>query len=131
MKTYRATVVRSLAFVAATALLAAAAATPTGAAIGQRDEITFRRAVALPGVVLPAGPYIFEVANPDSSLTVVRVAHRDTHKVYFAAFTMSVQRPASLPASQVVTLGEAPAGNAVPITAWYPRESRSGHRFAW
>lgn len=130
MKTYRATIVRNLTFAAA-ALLAVAAAAPTGAAVGQRDHVTFSGAVALPGAVLPAGAYIFEVANPDSSRTVVRVTHRDTRRVHFARFTMRVSRPASLPDDQVVTLGEAPAGEAVPITAWYPSGQPSGHRFVW
>jgi hypothetical protein len=87
--------------------------------------------VALPGAVLPAGAYIFEVANPDSSQTVVRVSHRDTRRVYFAGFTMRVARPGSLPADQVVTVGEARSGEAMPITAWYPRGRLSGHRFVW
>ena len=34
---------------------------------------TFANAVRLPGVTLPAGTYIFEIANPHSDGTVVRV----------------------------------------------------------
>lgn len=131
MKTCTATVIRNLMLTTAAVLMALAATTPSGAAVGPRDQITFSRPVALPGVVLPAGSYTFEVLNPDSSRTVVRVAHRDTHQAYFSGFTMTAVRPANLPADRVVTVGEAPAGAAVPITAWYPIGRLAGHRFVW
>ena len=123
--------IRTLMMTTAAALLALAAATPSGAAMGPRDHITFNRAVALPGVVLPAGPYTFEVMNPDSSSTVVRVAHRDTHQVFFSGLTMTAVRPANLAAGRLVTVGEAAAGAAIPITAWYPTGRLAGHRFVW
>jgi hypothetical protein len=115
----------------AAALLALAATTPSGAALGPQDQIRFNRPVALPGVVLPAGSYTFTVMNPDSSRTVVQVANRDTHAVYFSGFTLMAVRPTSLPVDRRVTLGEAPAGAAIPITAWYPTGRSLGHQFAW
>ena len=131
MRTCTATVIRNLMLTTAAVLLALTAVIPSGAAIGPRDQITFNRPVALPGVVLPAGSYTFEVMNPDSSSTVVRVSDRDTHQVYFSGLTMVAVRPASLPADRVVTVGEAPAGAATPITAWYPTGRVAGHRFVW
>ena len=131
MRICTATLVRSLMLTAAAVLMALAAVTPSGAAIGPRDQITFSRPVALPGVVLPAGSYTFEVMNPDSSSTVVRVAHRDTHQVFFSGLTMMAVRPANLAAGRLVTVGEAVAGAAIPITAWYPTGRLAGHRFVW
>jgi hypothetical protein len=131
MRTCTATVIRNVMLTTAAVLMALAATTPSGAALGPRDQITFSRPIALPGVVLPAGSYTFEVVNPDSSSAVVRVAHRDTHQVYFSGFTMAAVRPANLPADRVVTVGEAPAGGAIPITAWYPTGRVAGHRFVW
>ena len=131
MRTCTATVVRNLMLTTAALLLALVAATPSGAAIGPRDQITFGQPVSLPGVVLPAGAYTFEVMNPGSSSTVVRVAHRDTHQVYYAGLTMTAARPANLPSDRVVTVGEAADGAAIPITAWYPKGRLSGHRFVW
>ena len=131
MRTYTVTC-RNLMLTAGAALLALTAAAPSGAAIGPRDVLTFSRAVALPGVVIPAGAYAFEVANPDSSSAVVRVTRRDTRHVHFAGFTMRVTRPASLPLEQsAVSFGEAPAGEPVPITAWYPAGRIAGYRFDW
>lgn len=125
------TLTRNLVFTAAIALLALASATPSRAALGPGDRITFSGAVALPGVVLPAGSYTFEVANPWSSHTVVRVASRDTGRVHFLGFTRMVPRPADLPADQLISLGEAPRGEAVPIEVWYPGGRSQGHRFIY
>lgn len=122
---------RHLVFTAAIALLALAAATPSRAALGLADRITFSGPVALPGVVLPAGSYTFEIANPDSSLRVVRVTRRDTGRVYFAGFTRMIPRPVDLPADQLISLGEGPRGAAVPIDVWYPSGLSQGNRFIY
>ena len=125
------TLTRHLVFTAAIALLALAAATPSRAALGLGDRITFSGPVALPGVVLPAGSYTFEIANPETSLRVVRVTRRDTGRVYFSGFTRMIPRPVNLPADQVITLGEARRGEPVPINAWYPTGESQGHQFVW
>ena len=122
---------RRLVFTAAIALLALAAATPTRAALWGGDKITFSGPVSLPGVVLPAGSYTFEIANPDSSLRVVRVTRRDSGQVYFAGFTRMIPRPVDLPAGQLIGLGEGPRGAAVPIDVWYPSGQLQGHRFIY
>ena len=124
------TLTRYMVFTAAIALMALAAATPTRAALGG-DRITFSGPVALPGVVLPAGSYTFEIANPDSSLRVVRVTRRDTGRVYFAGFTRMIPRPVDLPADQLISLGEGPRGAAVPIDVWYPSGLSQGNRFIY
>ena len=125
------TLTRQLVFTAAIALLAFAAATPTRAALGLGDRITFSGPVALPGVVLPAGAYTFEIANPESSLRVVRVTRRDTGLVYFAGFTRMIPRPVDRPADQLIGLGEGPRGAAAPIDVWYPSGGSQGHRFIY
>ena len=125
------TLTRRLVFTAAIAVLALAAAAPSRAALGRWDSLTFNGPVALPGVVLPAGAYTFEVANPDNSLTVVRVSNRATGRVYFAGFTEQISRPAGLRADQRVSFGEGPRGAAVPIDVWYPSGQLQGHRFIY
>ena len=125
------TLTRNLVFAAAIALMAFSAATPTRAALGPADKITFGAPVALPGVVLPAGAYTFEIANPDSSLRVVRVTRRDTGRVYFAGFTRMVPRPVDLPGDRIISLGEPSRGVAVPITVWYPSGHSQGNQFIY
>lgn len=131
MKRIAANLSRKLAVAAAAALFALTAASPSGAALGRWDRLSFSGPVALPGVVLPRGSYTFEIANPDSSQTVVRVSHRETRRVYFAGFTSRVARPRGLGTDELVVFGEAPAGGAPPITVWYPSGRSDGHRFIY
>ena len=41
--------------------------------VGHTNYLTFSGAVALPGMVLPAGTYTFSIANPNTSANAVRV----------------------------------------------------------
>src|SRR5689334_17713043 len=53
---------------------------------------TFSRSVQIPGAALPAGTYLFELADPNHSLDVVRVLSKDRKRVYLTAFTRPVER---------------------------------------
>ena len=94
------------------------------------NYLTFSGPVALPGVTLTAGVYVFERFDPTSPDIVV-VRNRDRSRVYFLGFTDRADRPAGLRDRQTVTLGEARPGLAAPITAWYPLGETHGHRFVY
>lgn len=100
-----------------------------GSPLRTMNHLTFDRAVALPGVTLPAGSYTFERLEPGSD--VVRVTDRAGRRIYFTGFTVRVLRPPSMPDTVTVVLGEAPRGSAVPIRAWYPRGIEDGHEFIY
>jgi hypothetical protein len=105
----------------------------TGGALGTASDtnyLTFSRAVALPGVELQAGTYIFERAS-STDLTLVRVLSADRNKVFLTAFTNTVDRPDNLPSDQIVSLGESPRGVAPPIRIWYPIYNSVGHQFIY
>ena len=65
------------------------AATFTSAAMTPRRTtyFTFNSPVRLTGVLLPAGTYVFEIANPDTASNVVHVLDRKRSKVYASALT--------------------------------------------
>ena len=92
--------------------------------------LTFNRSVAIPGVTLAAGTYIFERAELDKP-NIVRVWNRDRTHVYLTAFTRPTARPAGLRNDSLVILGEAPRGEAPPIKAWFPFGSPVGHEFIY
>ena len=114
--------------------LVVAAAASTGAWVGNAEKttyLTFNQSVALPGAQLAPGTYIFELASPMTSAGVVRVSSRDRSKVYLMAFTRTIDRPAGLPDNHLVSLGEAPRGEAPPIRAWFPEGTNQGHEFIY
>lgn len=122
-------------FISKSAAVAAigAAAILIGGALHARANVsnatylTFSRAVALPGVTLPAGTYIFERAS-DITPDVVHVLSRDRKKVYLLAFTDPIARPDNL-GNRVVLLSETATGATPQLRAWFPIGETTGHQF--
>ena len=114
------------------ALMVTSSAPLAGAtADAKTTYLTFSAPVSLPGVALGAGTYIFEIANPDTSANVVRVLSSDRRISYFQGFTHAIERPRNLDRKASVSLGEAAAGVAPPITAWWPENESTGRQFVY
>ena len=113
------------------ALVGLVAAAPGDASVDTERtiQLTFSKPISLPGVTLGAGTYIFERAAPQSAIEVVRVSSRDRRFVYFMGFTQLVEKPRGN--ASPIAFGEAPAGAAVPVRAWYPDGTSTGHRFLY
>jgi hypothetical protein len=116
----------------ATLTLGVAATAPVYGRANDRhtSQLTFGRAVALPGVMLHPGTYVFErmfAGAPD----VVIVRSVDGRKVYFMASTQPRVRPAGFRPDEVVMFGEARRGAPRPIAAWYPRGAELGFGFVY
>jgi hypothetical protein len=113
------------------ALVGLVAAAPGGASVdtNRTTQLTFSKPFSLPGVTLAAGTYIFERAAPQSAIEVVRVSSQDRRFVYFMGFTQLVEKPRGV--ASPVTFGEAPSGSAIPVRAWYPTGTNTGHRFLY
>jgi hypothetical protein len=93
--------------------------------------LTFSGPVGLPGVSLPAGTYIFELANPSTSSDVIVVRDQNRAWVYFLGFTKKVDRPAGLQNGHQVIFEETGAGRVPRISAWYPEGESTGHQFMY
>ena len=92
---------------------------------------TFSKAVQIPGVALPAGSYVFEVVNPESGGSVVRVASRDRSRIYLTQVTVPVVRPRSRDMQTRLVLGESPAGQPPQVTSWFPDGETLGRAFIY
>jgi len=93
------------------------------------NYVTFSAPVALPGVTLAAGTYVFR-SPTELDKNVVQVMNRTQTVSYFMGFTTPVDRPLGQP-DRMVTLGEAAPGQATPIKAWFPLGQRDGHAFKY
>src|SRR5688500_13962571 len=115
------------------ALLVVLASSAVGAFIDTRRTtiFTFSGSVQLPGVVLPAGTYIFEVANHQTEGDLVRVLSRDRSTVYLMAFTRFTYRPLSNDLKPTITLGESSGRTPPPVSAWYPDNDTRGREFLY
>ena len=96
----------------------------------QLTYFTFSAPVEIPGVALPAGTYMFKLADADASRKVVRVLSKDGSKVYATFFTIPEERltPTDKP---MVTFGETPAGTPEAIKAWFYPGDTLGHEFVY
>ena len=94
------------------------------------NTLKFTRPVALPGVVLPAGTYSFDVASP-TALDVVVVREANRGKVFYMGFTRTISRPRNMSTAIPVAFGEASANEAPPIAAWYEIGDTTGHEFIY
>jgi hypothetical protein len=92
---------------------------------------TFSRAVQLPGALLPAGSYTFELADPHHAFDIVHVMSRDRERVRLTAFTRIIERPASEELLAAVVFGESSASTPPQINAWYPQDERVGRQFIY
>ena len=118
-------------FGAAILAVAGTSSLQAGSSWEHTNYLTFNRPVALPGVELAAGTYIFELAMPSSERHLVRVLSRDRHQVYLTAFTNIVPRPRDLNPTHVITLGEASKNGPPSIKVWYPKGDGDGREFIY
>ncbi len=119
---------KSLCCAAAIALLAASGAHADE--WNKRTFLTFSAPVQIPGATLPAGTYLFQLADPDSSRHVVMVASKDGTQVYGLFLTISNDR-LETPSENVVMFGEAPAGAPPALQAWWYPGNRIGEEFVY
>jgi hypothetical protein len=110
--------------------LATTASIHAGVTENRTTFLTFNRPVALPGVSLGSGTYIFEMADPIGANGAVRVLSRDRRIVYLTAFTDEVSRPHDMPRGQHVSFGEAAPDRPVPIYIWWSDDS-VGRKFIY
>jgi hypothetical protein len=98
--------------------------------LDKRTLFTFSGPVTLPGVTLPAGQYLFRLADPNSSAKVVQVLNAEGTTPFGLFFTIPAERlePASTPE---VRFMETASGTPAAIkTWWYPGE-RLGYEFVF
>jgi len=116
-------------------LLGVTMAPSTGAAAmpsyNRTMHLTFNRPVALPGVALGSGTYIFELADPMNAWNVVHVLSNDRSRVYYTGFTRVVDRPEGLRSNQAISFFEAAPNKAQPIRVWWPQDDSTGREFIY
>src|SRR5579872_339156 len=96
----------------------------------KRTFLTFSAPVQIPGATLPAGTYLFQLADPDNAQHVVMVASKDGTKIYGMFLTIPDYR-VDTPAQNVVLFGESPAGAPRAVQAWWYPGNQSGEEFVY
>lgn len=96
----------------------------------KRTFFTFSGPIALPGMTLPAGRYIFRIVDTTSSRKVIQVMSDDGKKPFVMANTIPDQRR-DAPKDATVAFYETPRGTPAAVkTWWYPGET-IGYQFIY
>jgi hypothetical protein len=92
-------------------------------------KLTFSKPVEIPGQVLPAGTYLFKLADRNDQ-NLVRVFSSDGTRPYATPQTVSAERmdPAE---DALITLAEQSNGRPEALVRWFYPGSTSGHQFVY
>jgi hypothetical protein len=112
--------------VAAVLAAAVASAQPSD----RRTFFTFSRPITLPGVTLPAGKYMFRLADDETSRKVIQIVSSDGTKPYAMLLTIPEERRDPAKDAQVSFLETASRTPSAVKAWWYPGE-RTGYEFIY
>ncbi len=107
------------------------AALPAGAdQWNKKTTVTFARPVELPGIVLPAGTYVFKLADSNSNRRIVQVFNADESQIFTTILAIPNYR--LTPTDKVVMPfdGRAP-GNPEALHAWFHPGDNFGQEFVY
>src|SRR5213080_4742414 len=114
------------------ALAVAACAAPSARADESNKQtfLTFSGPVQVPGAMLPAGTYMFKLADLQGNRHVVQIFDKEGTKLYTSILAIPDQRlePADKP---VVMFTETPAGTPAAIKAWFYPGDTIGDEFVY
>lgn len=125
-------------FTTAAAAICAAVTLSAGAAGAQGvlpDRMTFvtiDAPVSLPGVVLPAGEYMFRLADTQANRNVVQIFDKERTRIFATLIAVSADRPKSeISDEAVITFRETPSDHPPALRYWYYAGERSGQEFVY
>jgi hypothetical protein len=118
------------------AICCAAALTAVMAPGARADEwnkktiLTFSGPVQIPGATLPAGSYVFKLADIPGNRHVVQVFDKDEKKIYTTMLAVPNQRmePSDKP---IVLFSERASGSPQAVKVWYYPGDRIGNEFVY
>jgi hypothetical protein len=96
----------------------------------QKTIFTFSGPVEIPGKVLPAGTYVFKLADVTSDRNVVQVFNKRGDKLYGTFLTVPDYR-LKLTGKTVITFDERAAGSPEAVKAWFYPGDYYGHQFVY
>jgi hypothetical protein len=96
----------------------------------QKTVVTFSGAVEVPGQVLPAGTYVFKLANSSSNRNIVQIFNKEEDHVFGTFLAIPDYR---LRASEktIIRFAERPAGSPEAIKGWFYPGKLYGHEFVY
>ena len=95
----------------------------------QSTKLTFSKPIEIPGQFLPAGTYLFKVADWNDP-NLVRIFSADGSRLYATLLAISTERPEPA-GNTVVTLAQPPNGRPDALLKWFYPGSTTGRQFVY
>ena len=96
----------------------------------QSTTITFSEPIQIPGQVLPAGTYLFKLANSNSDRNIVQVFNADRTVLYATLQAIVTERQDSTN-DTAVTLAEPESGGPNVLVKWFYPGRETGNEFLY
>ena len=96
----------------------------------KRTYFTFSQPVALPGVTLPAGTYMFRLADDTTTRKVIQIANKEGTRSFAMLHTVPVYR-SDPPRNPEVRFMETAAGAPIAVRAWWKDGETTGYGFIY
>ena len=116
--------------VALGAVLLSSAILLQASTIVEKSLITFAQPVQVPGRVLPAGTYLFQLDVNAGDLNVVEIKNPRENKVY-GVFLVAPDYRNTAPSKAVITFEERAPGSPEAIRTWFYLGDNYGNRFIY
>ena len=94
----------------------------------QATEITFSQPIQVPGQVLSAGTYLFQMSTDDQN--IVQIFSRDRMRLYATLQTIPTERKLAVPETTVSLVGQE-AGKPDLLVKWFYPGEETGHEFLY
>jgi hypothetical protein len=96
----------------------------------QATSITFSQAIQIPGHVLPAGTYLFKLADSESDRNIVQIFNADGTVLYATLQAIATERQQPT-GNTVVTLAEQGYGQPDALLKWFYPGRDTGNEFVY
>lgn len=96
----------------------------------KKTVVTFADSVEIPGQVLPAGTYVFKLANSISDRHIVEIWTGDESQLLATLMTISDRRPDARNKT-IFEFDERPGDSPMAIRAWFYPGDASGQEFIY
>jgi hypothetical protein len=96
----------------------------------KKTTLTFSQPVELPGIVLPAGTYVFKLVDTSTYRHVVQVTNTREDKVFATLLAIPDYRLKATD-DTVIHFAERPKDRAEAIRGWFAPADQSGHEFVY
>jgi hypothetical protein len=104
-----------------------------GARADQWDKktiVTFSEAVEIPGQILPAGTYVFRLADSPSSRHIVQIWNADENQVLATIMTIPNTR-LETPDETIFEFDERPSDSPMAVKVWFYPGNSTGEEFIY